>query len=95
MRNLLEKGYIVLTSCREYVRRKIGMNQSATSVTNEKLPCFAQATAAVDRDGQKWCIPCAEGVDKENRRRWLHQGKTGNVWKKARGMSSALKETAS
>ena len=69
MRNLLEKGHVVLTSCREHVRRKTGMNQSVTSVTSEKLPCFAETTEAVDRDGQKRCIPRAEGVDKENLRR--------------------------
>ena len=70
MRNLLEKGHVILTSCREHVRRQAtGMNQSVTSVTSEKLPCFAETTEAVDRDGQKRCIPRAEGVDKENLRR--------------------------
>jgi len=76
-------------------RQATGMNQSVTSVTSEKLPCFAETTEAVDRDGQKRCISRAEGVDKENLRRWLHQEETGNVWKKARGMPPALKETAS
>src|ERR1700682_5986475 len=71
MRNLLEKEHVVLTSCHEHVRKRqaTGMNQSMTSVTSEKLPCFAETTEAVDRDGQNRCISRAEGVDKENLRR--------------------------
>jgi hypothetical protein len=74
-------------------RQATSMNQSVTSVTSEKLPCFAETTEAVDRDGQKRCIPRAEGVDKENLHKRLHQGETRNAWK-THGIS-ALKETAS
>ena len=50
-------------------RQATDMNQPVTSVQCEKLPCFAETTEAVDRDGQNRCISRAEGVDKENLRR--------------------------